>query len=141
MAALNNLQGDVIKDGKVLYKEKIKDGMYVMVVCLYQGKYEGKNNWRHESSRMFIQAFVSNGDSHTHSNGVTSLTDWYEHENVFNQKDFKLLEEPFTTEQGFIITQYSDGTHNYLKDNEIVYTRTLKYTVEIPKEFLINLLK
>lgn len=74
MVAINNLKGTKVKDGKVVHKEKLKDGMYFCVILRYEPSYTGSNSaYIVHSSRIELEACIATGANLTWSNGVTSV--------------------------------------------------------------------
>lgn len=74
MSAINNLKGTVVKDGKIVYSEKLKDKLFFLVIMMYEPIYEGSNGkyWQH-SSQIHVQSVISTGERVEYKNGVISM--------------------------------------------------------------------
>lgn len=143
MSSINNLQGTIIKDGKVVYSEKLQDELYFAVILMYEPFYAGKNTaGNQESSKLMCQAVITNGKKHTWSNGITSLEEAMVVEIIEGDNVFAALKNELKTKDGFRVWQKDYG---YLEREYIIQEkkiklkmRKVKWLVEVPK---INLLE
>lgn len=138
MSSTNNLKGTVIKDGRIVYYEKLEKGLYFYVTLKYEPFYDGKNTQYHQdSSQIMIEATISNGERFNYSNGVTCISEAKYTEISDEKGKFKDLEE-LTTKDGFRVWQqdYNFG-ETYVLDKPRK-TRTVMWLVEVPKEDLLK---
>lgn len=143
MAAINNLKGTPVKDGKVIYSEQLETSLHFAVILMYEPFYEGKNTANHQhSTQLFCEAVMTTGAKHTWGNSIVSLeeADWFE--KVKATEQFKPLREELKTNDGFKVWQvaYYFGEHEEKEKDEkgndvkVKYkTRRVKWLVEVPK--------
>jgi len=65
MSALNNLNGKITKDHKIVYNELLSNGLRFIIV------------WMYYKTTFQIDCFITDGDKYTFSNGVISFNDAY----------------------------------------------------------------
>lgn len=112
MSAINNLNGRIVRDGKVVYSEQVENGLYFAVILMYEPFYEGKNTDNYQnSSQLTCKAIMTNGNRHTWGNGVVSLDDASVFEKSDSNGKFKPLREELRTKDGFRVWQ-KDYQHN-----------------------------
>lgn len=105
MASTNNLKGHIVKDGRVIYSEQIKDRLYLKVILKYEPFYDGKNKMNHQnSSQIMIETVVTDGSTHNWSNGVHSFIEKIDYEEVKKGKIFRELTS-FKTKSGITIKE------------------------------------
>jgi hypothetical protein len=96
MAAINNIKGLVIKDGKVVYSEKLENGLYFCVILMYNLSDIRNNLVR--SSELDCTCIISNGEKINYSNGVIGLNQALEIEHIVNG-EFKDLGVIYTKDK------------------------------------------
>jgi len=166
MAAINNLKGTPVKDGKVVYSEQLETSLHFAVILMYEPFYEGKNTANHQhSTQLYCEAVITTGSKHTWGNGIHSLdeADWFE--KVRDNEKFKPLKSDLKTKDGFRVWQveYSFGdfeitkeqfeksknsNYDFLseidkndlqKQGKIKFkTRRVKWLVEVPKMSMLK---
>jgi hypothetical protein len=117
-----NLKGHIVKDGKVVYSEQLKQNLHFVVIAMYEPKYQREHY--QSSSQMLIQAVITNGNKTKWSNGVDS----FQLAQETQEKPFKPI-ETITTKQGFKAWQQD---YNYRG----VY-RDVVWIIEVPKHELL----
>jgi len=149
MAAINNLKGTPVKDGKVVYSEQLETSLHFAVILMYEPFYEGKNIANHQhSTQLYCEALITTGSKHTWGNGINSLdeADWFE--KVKSTDQFKPLREELKTIDGFKVWQiaYKFDEHEEKEKDEngkeikVKYkTRRVKWLVEVPKMSMLKL--
>ena len=137
MGAVNNLEGDIVKYGKLVYSEKLSNGLYFMVVLMYKPHYEGKNHWRCDSSEIKIECSITTGEKETWSNGVISYCDAFKIELINHDEKFKDVESPVLTKDGFVVKQVIFN-EEYIGNN-FKKSRHLKYFVHVPLKNLMEI--
>ena len=140
MAAINNLRGHLVKDGRVVYSEKIKDGLYVKVILKYEPFYDGKNKMNHQNgSQIMIETVITDGSTHNWGNGVHSFNEKIDYEEVKKGESFRKLKS-FDTESGITIKEsaYRFGEKED-KDGVKYSTRYVITTAVIKKSDLLKM--
>ena len=130
---INNLKGYIVKDGSILYLEKLKDNLFFAIIEMYEKNYE---RFEHKgSSDLFIKTGIVKSDNpHKWTNGVMSLLDAEEQESVKSNEEFRQLSENIITKDGCIVKEVSlfEGIGEGIK------YRTLKWWIEVPKNIIVN---
>lgn len=146
MSALNNLQGTIVKDGKVVYLEKIEGSLFFAVVLFYSSFYSGanKNNYQ-SSSKLECDALMINGngtEKYTYSNGVIGLSEATIIEQVEISDIFEPIRHDLKTKDGFRIWQ-KDYQYNEFEThkNDLkvkMKSRRVTWLIEVPKIDLLR---
>jgi hypothetical protein len=140
MAVINNIKGLVIKDGKVVYSEKLENGLYFCVILMYNLSDIRNNLVR--SSELDCTCIISNGEKINYSNGVIGLNQALEIEHIVNG-EFKDLGVIYTKDKYKVYQvdyDYRDKEHRQvLKNSNSVEYRSVGWIVEIPKKDLLNI--
>lgn len=125
MTSLNNCHGHIINDGSILYEEYLEDGVIFVVIQKYEKSYVKENFG--DSSHFCLEAIIYNGNKHTYSNGVISLTnnDRQEFEPFPKLREIK-------TKDGFRVFEHAYFHHEV--DNK--KCRRVIWLIEVPKEDL-----
>lgn len=136
MTAINNLKGHIVKDGSILYIEELEPNLYFAVIEKYEPKYE-KDNYA-SSSQLQLETLVTTGEEINSSNGVRSLNDAVEIEEIKEEEQYRTLRK-LKTKQGFIVREVSYAENHYENENkQKTKHRYVKYIVEVPKNKLIK---
>jgi hypothetical protein len=143
MSTTNNLKGHIPKESKILYSEKLKNGLYFYVVFLYSPEY--KSQYFVKSSELEINAFITTGKKSLSSNGVIIYERATTFQTIDENNSFPKLEEEFKTNQGFRVWQEDYNYHESFFTTEDKKTirkksRTLTWSVNVPKLELVNYL-
>lgn len=128
MTAINNLKGTKVKDGKVVYKEKLRDGMYFCVILKYEPSYTGSNSAHVvNSSRIELEACISTGANLTWGNGIISVI---EPTIINSEQKLDIPKEEILTKGGHVVYP-----RFMRQDNEnYIYA----WEVNVPKEDLLK---
>lgn len=128
MTALNNLKGHIVKDGKVIYEEVLDNGLLFIIIEIYEPSYT-KENYAN-SSNLWLEAVITDGNKHTWSNGIISLNDIEEQESRDGNGNFRTLNQ-LKTKDGFKVWEHEHAITSI--------SRRIKWIIEVPKEFLENI--
>ena len=144
MAAINNLKGHIVKDGKVIYSEQLENGLHFVVILMYEPFYEGKNANNYQmSSRLICEALITTGNKHTYSNGTISLEEASTLEKIKENEKWKSLCTDLSTKDGFRVYQKDYQYNDYEKEEEgkkiKLKTRRVTWLVEVPKLELLRI--
>jgi hypothetical protein len=145
MAGINNFQGRVIKDGSIVYSEKLQNGLYFILVLTYEPYYDGVNILNFQSSsQLHCVALISDCSKHHWSNGVISVDDYIIIEKVYGDDSFGIIASDFKTKDGFNVSQSDFCYQDYFEEKKgvrvRVRTRKLIWIVEVPKLQMIELI-
>lgn len=146
MASINSLKGKIVKDGRIVYSEKLENGLYLNVIIKYTPFYDGKNcNYYQSSSELTIETLISNNNYQNYSNGAISLNDVIEYQITDEKGNFSKLEKEFKTKDGYRVWQkdynYQESTMEVDGNKIKTKTRNVVWLVEIPKLDLIKYIK
>ncbi len=142
MTSINNLKGSFVKDGKVVYSEKLEKNLYFVILVMYEPFYQGKNIAHHQnSSQLFCQALITTNNKHNWGNGIVSLDEAEFFEKVEINQEFKPLKENIKNINNFKIWQVAYNFKEYEDVNtKIKYkTRNVKWLIEVPKTEMFTL--
>ena len=132
MTSPNNLKGHINNiDFKEIYKEKLENGLYVIVFYKHETKYCGKNEYWQNSSIGEVVSVITDNTLYKWSNNVLS----YEGETEWIDANFPLKE--LKTKRGWRVYQWVDKAVSNKENNKI----HIKWIVEIPIDEMLNLLK
>lgn len=134
MSNLNNLKGEKAKDCKIIYSEKLINGLYFLVFYKYipYSRYSG-------SSIFECEAMISTNNRYGYNNGLVEIEtpNYIEVANEYGKfKEF----DSFLTVDGFKVFQSAienpKETDCRLEDGKIGRrkARKLIWNVEVPKE-------
>lgn len=133
MTAINNLKGHIVNDGEVVYSEELKPNLHFVVVQMYEPKYIKPNYG--DSSKLWLEASITTGETHNWSNGVKSLIESKEIEKIKEGDSFREL-RTLKTSQGFSVFEHAYGESYFEKDGVKMKSRRVKWLVEVPKQEL-----
>lgn len=141
MSAVNNMRGHLVKDGRVVYLEKIEHNLFFVVVVMYESMYE-KNMYN--SSCLMIEAMMVTGEKTTFGNGVVSYEIASISERIYPTEKWQQMRPELKSKDGFIIKQKD---YNYNEWDELngdkkvnVKQRSVSWFIDVPKEDLIKFL-
>jgi len=146
MSGVNNLKGSIVKDGKVIYSEKLENGFHFAIVLMYEPFYKGKNQANHQnSSQLYCEATITNGKRTEWSNGVVSIGDAEVCEVTLKSNKFEDISKDIKTKDGFRVWQkdynYSEFVINVKGKPVKMKFRRLKWLVEVPKNDMFKYCK
>lgn len=141
MAALNNLKGHIVKEGKIVYSEKLEDDLYFTVIMKYEPFFDEIHH--KNSSQLVCEACVTTGNIKSYSNGVKALEPATVVEKIRVDEKFKQLRKEFKTKDGFRVWQkdymYDDYEEELESGEKIkVKARKVIWIVEVPKLSLLK---
>ena len=141
MSTLNTLRGAFVKDYSVKYKEKLQNGLWFYVLFKYSPSQERPHYL--QSSRIEIDAIITDGNLNSWGNNVLSYSEVGEKQDILKSETFPKESDSFYTKDGYLVSQKVFGSHEYsLEIEKGVFekrkARNLKWVVEVPKEDLIN---
>lgn len=127
MTSINNLRGRIISDGKVVYSEELKKGIVLAIIQKFDSN----------ESILTIEATITSGLKHTWGNGVVSLIEAQEIEQVQVDQNFRDL-TTLTTIHGFKVKEYEYNKIEFNRGDTKIKERNIRWLIEIPKEDLIK---
>jgi hypothetical protein len=136
MTAINNLKGHIVRDGSIVYQEELRPNLYFAVAQMYEPIYD-KDNYG-SSSKLWLEATITTGQTHTWSNGVNSLIEAEHFEEA--TENFNNLEK-LKTSHGFEVWQHAYDHRSYTKDGKTIKSRKVKWLVKLSKDQLAKFLK
>lgn len=141
MSAINNLKGHIVKDGKVIYYEKLQNDLNFCVILKYEPFYDGKNsNYHQNSSQLTVETLISTGERQTYSNGVSGITEAKFIETADEKGKFEPLQE-LTTKDGFRVWAQEYNFGEITIEGKTRKTRVVIWLVEVPKLELLKFCK
>lgn len=130
MTAINNLRGYIVKDGRVIYSEKVEDAVIFVVIEKYLPFIDEKNFVT--SSVVWLEAAVTTGEEHRWTNGVLSLKENMRQE-IAPFPELRTL----VSKDGYRLWEHA---HSHYPLNGTP-SRRVMWLVEVPKEELIKFAK
>lgn len=128
MSAINNLDGKRVKDGRVLYNEKVAPDVFFTVFALFDPT----------DSRFLLFADMTNGTVHTYTNGVVAMDKATVLRTVGPAEKLPGLDADLATADGLRVFQKMGEVYESKDGSK---QRRDQWWVEVPKDKLLAYLK
>lgn len=138
MAGINNLKGAKITDYKILYKEEVGKGLWLIIFQQYLEEYN--RPYTAHSTQFDVQVIVTETPSfQTSNNGILCVNELIQ-EKLLESETFNSLKKA-TSKDGFEIYQWSSEVRQWEEKGVKYKARELRWIGKIPLEFIVKLLK